>query len=57
MYWRRAGHDADGESAAHDLAVGREVGTDVEEGLSAAGCDAEARDHLVEDQRAFRRRR
>ena len=45
-----AGDDADGEAAADDLAVGGEVGLDVEEALRAARVGAEAGDDLVEDE-------
>ena len=48
---RRAGDDADRHAAADDLAVGGEVGPDAEPLLRAARRDAEAGDHLVEDQR------
>ncbi len=46
----RAGHDADRQAAAHDLAVGRDIGPDAEVRLRPAQVEAEAADHLVEDQ-------
>lgn len=47
-----AGDERQRQSAAGDLAIGGNVGIDAEMGLRAAGCDAEASDHLVEYQRA-----
>ncbi len=47
---RAAGNDADGQTAAGDLAVGGEVGCDAEPRLRPAGVDAETRHHFVEDQ-------
>ena len=41
---------ADRHAAADDLAERREVGPDAEARLGAAGTDAEAGDHLVEDE-------
>ena len=49
---RLAGQDADRHAAAHDLAVGREIGADAEHRLHAARMDAEAGDDFVEHQRS-----
>ena len=43
-------HHADGKAAGKALAVGHHVGADAEIFLRAAGGDAEADEHLVEDQ-------
>ena len=48
---RLAGQDADWHTAAHHLAVGRHIGSDVEYRLHAARMDAETGDDLVEHQR------
>ncbi len=45
------GDDAERHAAADEFAVGRDVGFDAEVRLCAAGMNAEAGDHLVEDQR------
>ena len=47
---RAAAHHADRQAAAERLAVGDEVGADAEIFLRAAGREAEADEHLVEDQ-------
>ncbi|CAM3196892.1 Uncharacterised protein [Burkholderia gladioli] len=47
---RVARDDADRHAAAHRLAIGHQVGAHLEPGLRAAGMEAEAGDHLVEDQ-------